>query len=50
MAGTGFQLGKDAGLYADGCCARAQEALLPIRVRLWMTGGSPLVNLRLVRA
>jgi 8-hydroxy-5-deazaflavin:NADPH oxidoreductase len=30
--------------------ARAQEAVLPIWVRLWMTGGSPLVNLKVVRA
>jgi predicted dinucleotide-binding enzyme len=30
--------------------ARAQEAVLPIWVRLWMTGGSPMVNLRVVRA
>lgn len=30
--------------------ARAQEAVLPIWVRLWMTGGSPMVNLKVVRA
>lgn len=30
--------------------ARASEAILPLWVRLWMTGGSPLVNLRVVRA
>ncbi len=30
--------------------ARAQEAVLPIWVRLWTTGGSPLVNLKVVRA
>ena len=30
--------------------ARATESLLPIWVRLWMTGGSPLVNLRVVRS
>lgn len=30
--------------------ARAQEAVLPIWVRLWMTGGTPLVNLKVVRA
>ena len=29
--------------------ARASESLLPIWVRLWMTGGSPLVNLRVQR-
>lgn len=29
--------------------ARAQEAVLPVWVRLWMTGGSPMVNLRVVR-
>ncbi len=30
--------------------ARAQEAVLPVWVRLWMTGGTPLVNLKVVRA
>jgi 8-hydroxy-5-deazaflavin:NADPH oxidoreductase len=30
--------------------ARAQEAVLPVWVRLWMVGGSPLVNLKVVRA
>ncbi len=30
--------------------ARAQEAVLPVWVRLWTTGGSPLVNLKVVRA
>ncbi|MBA3908899.1 MAG: NADP oxidoreductase [Rhodobacter sp.] len=30
--------------------ARAQEAVLPIWVRLWMTGGSPMINLKVVRA
>jgi 8-hydroxy-5-deazaflavin:NADPH oxidoreductase len=30
--------------------ARAQEAVLPVWVRLWMTGGSPLVTLKVVRA
>jgi predicted dinucleotide-binding enzyme len=30
--------------------ARAQEAVLPIWVRLWMTGGSPMVNLKVARA
>lgn len=29
--------------------ARAQEAILPVWVRLWMVGGTPLVNLRVVR-
>jgi 8-hydroxy-5-deazaflavin:NADPH oxidoreductase len=29
--------------------ARAQEAVLPVWVRLWMTGGSPMVNLKVVR-
>lgn len=29
--------------------ARASEAILPLWVRLWMTGGSPLVNLRVAR-
>jgi predicted dinucleotide-binding enzyme len=29
--------------------ARASGAILPLRVRLWMTGGSPLVNLRVAR-
>jgi 8-hydroxy-5-deazaflavin:NADPH oxidoreductase len=29
--------------------ARATESLLPIWVRLWMTGGSPLVNLHVTR-
>jgi 8-hydroxy-5-deazaflavin:NADPH oxidoreductase len=30
--------------------ARAQEAVLPVWVRLWMVGGTPMVNLRVVRA
>jgi hypothetical protein len=30
--------------------ARAQEAVLPLWVRLWMTGGTPLVNLKVARA
>jgi 8-hydroxy-5-deazaflavin:NADPH oxidoreductase len=30
--------------------ARAQEAVLPVWVRLWATGGTHLVNLRVVRA
>jgi predicted dinucleotide-binding enzyme len=30
--------------------ARATESLLPIWIRLWMTGGSPLVNLKVVHA
>jgi predicted dinucleotide-binding enzyme len=30
--------------------ARAQEAVLPVWVRLWMVGGTPLVNLKVVRA
>lgn len=30
--------------------ARAQEAVLPVWVRLWMAGGTPLVNLKVVRA
>ncbi|MGL4237930.1 NADPH-dependent F420 reductase [Tabrizicola sp.] len=30
--------------------ARAQEAVLPVWVRLWMTGGTHLVNLKVVRA
>lgn len=30
--------------------ARAQEAVLPVWLRLWMTGGTPLVNLKVVRA
>jgi predicted dinucleotide-binding enzyme len=30
--------------------ARAQEAVLPVWVRLWTTGGSPLVNLKVARA
>ena len=30
--------------------ARAQEAVLPVWVRLWMVGGTHLVNLRVVRA
>ncbi len=30
--------------------ARAQEAVLPVWVRLWMTGGTPMVNLKVVRA
>jgi 8-hydroxy-5-deazaflavin:NADPH oxidoreductase len=30
--------------------ARAQEAVLPIWVRLWMVGGTPLVTLKVVRA
>lgn len=30
--------------------ARAQEAVLPVWVRLWMTGGTPFVNLKVVRA
>ncbi len=30
--------------------ARAQEAVLPIWVRLWTTGSSPLVNLKVARA
>jgi predicted dinucleotide-binding enzyme len=29
---------------------RAQEAVLPVWVRLWLSGGSPLVNLKVVRA
>lgn len=30
--------------------ARAQEAVLPVWVRLWMVGGTPLVTLKVVRA
>jgi 8-hydroxy-5-deazaflavin:NADPH oxidoreductase len=30
--------------------ARAQEAVLPVWVRLWMVGGTPMVNLRVARA
>jgi predicted dinucleotide-binding enzyme len=30
--------------------ARAQEAVLPVWVRLWMAGGTALVNLKVVRA
>jgi 8-hydroxy-5-deazaflavin:NADPH oxidoreductase len=30
--------------------ARAQEAVLPVWVRLWMVGGTPMVNLKVVRA
>jgi 8-hydroxy-5-deazaflavin:NADPH oxidoreductase len=30
--------------------ARATEGLLPLWIRVWMTGGSPLTNIRLVRA
>lgn len=30
--------------------ARAQEAVLPLWVRLWATGGNPLVNLKVARA
>jgi 8-hydroxy-5-deazaflavin:NADPH oxidoreductase len=30
--------------------ARAQEAVLPVWVRLWMAGGTHLVNLKVVRA
>ena len=29
--------------------ARASEAILPLWLRLWMTGGTPLVNLHVVR-
>ncbi len=29
--------------------ARASESILPLWVRLWMTGGSPLINLRVAR-
>jgi 8-hydroxy-5-deazaflavin:NADPH oxidoreductase len=41
---AGFvDLGEVAG-------ARASEAILPVWARLWMTGGSPLVNLKVARA
>ncbi len=45
--GFGWQGFVDLG---DIVGARAQEAVLPIWVRLWMTGGSPLVTLKVVRA
>ncbi|WP_309663528.1 NAD(P)-binding domain-containing protein [Tabrizicola sp.] len=30
--------------------ARASESILPVWVRLWMTGGSPILNLKVARA
>lgn len=45
--GFGWESFVDLG---DIVGARAQEAVLPVWVRLWMTGGTPLVNLRVVRA
>lgn len=45
-AGFGWVSFVDLG---DIAGARASEAILPLWVRLWMTGGSPLVNLRVAR-
>lgn len=45
--GFGWTRFEDLG---DLTGARAQEAVLPVWVRLWMTGGTPLVSLRVVRA
>jgi 8-hydroxy-5-deazaflavin:NADPH oxidoreductase len=45
--GFGWTRFEDLG---DIVGARAQEAVLPVWVRLWMVGGTPLVNLRVVRA
>ncbi len=45
--GFGWSRFEDLG---DIVGARAQEAVLPLWVRLWMTGGTHLVNLRVVRA
>ena len=43
----GWTRAEDLG---DILGARAQEAVLPVWVRLWMVGGTHLVNLRVVRA
>jgi 8-hydroxy-5-deazaflavin:NADPH oxidoreductase len=45
--GFGWSSFADLG---DIVGARAQEAVLPVWVRLWMVGASPLVNLKVVRA
>lgn len=45
--GFGWTRFEDLG---DIVGARAQEAVLPVWVRLWMTGGTPLVGLKVVRA
>jgi predicted dinucleotide-binding enzyme len=43
----GWQSFADLG---DLVGARAQEAVLPVWVRLWAVGGTHLVNLKVVRA
>lgn len=45
--GFGWTRFEDLG---DLVGARAQEAVLPVWVRLWQAGGTHLVNLRVVRA
>lgn len=45
----GFGWGSPVDL-GDITGARAQEAILPVWIRLWMTGGTPLVNLKVARA
>lgn len=45
--GFGWTRIEDLG---DLAGARAQEAVLPVWVRLWMAGGTHLVNLKVVRA